>query len=338
VPERADAWRARPAQVRAARRLALEYVLSSVVGALAARNVRSLVLKGPAFAHWLYDDPSRRWYGDLDLLVAPADLATSREVLAALGFVLLPEGTHEHECSHHDAWRRTEKPTVTVELHRTLPLVAAAPEVLWERFNDGPRSLAISGGVVETPGLAASALLAVLHTAWHGNDVANPRRDLVRAVGLLDAPTWHAAAVLARDLDCEAAFVAGLARVPCGLAVLDSLGLGDARLPRPMRLLAGPRPHTAAGVELLVTTPGVRARGRLLATKLVPSPGFMRAAYPLARRGRAGLAATYLWRPLEILIHLPRGVAAWLTAAWGRDMARGASPGRARRRARARRR
>ena len=316
----------------------LEYTLSGVVGALTARDVRSLVLKGPAFAHWLYDDPSRRWYGDLDLLVAPDDLATSREVFAALGFALLPEGTHAHERSHHDSWRRSDTPTATVELHRRLPLVGAAPELLWERFSAGSHTLAIAGGVVETPGLTASALLAVLHAVWHGDDVANPRRDLVRAVGLLDEPTWHAAAALARDLDCQAAFVAGLARVPCGLAVLDNLGLGDARLPRPMRLLAGPRPHTAAGVEELVTTPGVRARGRLLATKLVPSPGFMRAAYPLARRGRAGLAAAYLRRPLEMAIHLPRGVAAWLTAARDRDTAPSALPGRARGWARARRR
>ena len=213
-------------RTRAARRLTLEYTLAGVVGALAAADIRSLVLKGPAFAHWLYDDPSERSYQDFDLLVAPADVAAARAVLAARGFEPLPEGTHEHERTHHESWQRAETPAVTVELHHTLPLVGATPELLWERFSAGRRTLAIAGGSVETPGLAASALLVALHAAWHRDDSAKPRVDLARALDRLDEPAWRAAAALARELDAEPGFVAGLAKVPGGRTLIDDLGLG----------------------------------------------------------------------------------------------------------------
>ncbi len=304
--------------MRAARRLALEYTLVEVVSALTARDVRSLVLKGPAFARWLYDNPSDRTFGDLDLLVAPDDVGTARSALAGLGFEPLPAGTHAHERTHDERWLRGGARPVAVELHHTLPLVGCPPATLWARFSEGASTLEVSRGSVETPGPAASALLVAMHAAWHHHGAAKPREDLARALLRVDLPTWRAAASLARELDAEAAFVAGLGRVGGGHELIDELGLGDVPIPRHLRLLGGTRPHTAAGIEALLSTPGVRARVQLVAVKLVPSPGFMRAAYPLARRSRRGLAASYLWRPLDLLLHLPSGLAGWLKAARGR--------------------
>ena len=304
--------------MRAARRLALEFTLVEVVLGLAARDVRSLVLKGPAFARWLYDNPSDRTCGDLDLLVAPDQLGAARSALAGLGFEPLPAGTHAHERTHDERWLRGGARPVAVELHHTLPLAGCPPATLWARFGDGARTLELSCGSVETPGPAASALLVAMHAAWHARDAAKPREDLARALRLVDLPTWGAAASLALELDAEAAFVAGLGRVGEAHHLIDELGLGDVPIPRHLRLLGGTRPHTAAGIEALLSTPGVLARVRLVAVKLVPSPGFMRAAYPLARRSRRGLAASYLWRPMDLLLHLPSGLAGWVKAARAR--------------------
>ena len=304
--------------MRAARRLALEYTLVEVVSALTARDVRSLVLKGPAFARWLYDNPSDRTFGDLDLLVAPDDVGTAGSTLAGLGFEPLPAGTHAHERTHDERWLRGGPRPVAVELHHTLPLVGCPPATLWARFSEGASTLEVSRGSVETPGPAASALLVAMHAAWHHHGAAKPREDLARALLRVDLPTWRAAASLARELDAEPAFVAGLGRVGGGHDLIDELGLGEVPIPRHLRLLGGTRPHTAAGIEALLSTPGVRARVQLVAVKLVPSPGFMRAAYPLARRSRRGLVASYLWRPLDLLLHLPSGLAGWLKAARGR--------------------
>ncbi len=301
--------------MRAARRLALEHTLVEVVSALTARGVRSLVLKGPAFARWLYDNPSDRTCGDLDLLVAPDDVGTARSALAGLGFEPLPAGTHAHERTHDERWLRGGARPMAVELHHTLPLAGASPAALWARFSAGASTLETASGSVEAPGPAASALLVAMHAAWHDQAAARPQEDLARALRRVDPATWRAAASLARELDAEPAFVAGLGRVAGGRDLIGELGLGDVRLPRHLRLLGGTRPHTAAGIEAVLSTPGVLARANLVAVKLVPSTGFMRAAYPLARRGRRGLAASYLWRPLDLLLHLPSGLAGWLRAA-----------------------
>jgi hypothetical protein len=69
------------------------------------------------------------------------------------------------------------------------------------------------------------------------------------------------------------------------------------------------------GIEQIVTTPGAVARLRLLIEVLVPSRALLLATSPLARRGSFGLAGAYLWRPLQILRALPRGLRAWSRAA-----------------------
>jgi hypothetical protein len=54
--------------------LARDVATAEVVEALRAAGVRSIVLKGPSIARWLYADGQPRPYGDTDLLVSPADL------------------------------------------------------------------------------------------------------------------------------------------------------------------------------------------------------------------------------------------------------------------------
>ena len=41
-----------------------------------------MLIKGPVFARWLYDDPAERPYRDLDLLVAPDRVDAARRTLA----------------------------------------------------------------------------------------------------------------------------------------------------------------------------------------------------------------------------------------------------------------
>ena len=56
-----------------------------VVTALRDEGVRSILLKGPVLADWLYAD-SPRAYLDADLLVAPADVSRAEAVLDGLGY------------------------------------------------------------------------------------------------------------------------------------------------------------------------------------------------------------------------------------------------------------
>ena len=102
--------------------------LDVALAALAGAGVDALVLKGPVLARGWYDPPAPRPYGDLDLLVRPADLpvavaaleavpgtslASSWDGLRRLGAgevdLLLPGGTPldlHWSLLFHPAWRR----------------------------------------------------------------------------------------------------------------------------------------------------------------------------------------------------------------------------------------
>jgi hypothetical protein len=61
-------------------------MLVALLAGLAGRGVEPLLMKGSALAYWLYPEPSARRRGDSDLLVGKPQLATTRAVLAGLGF------------------------------------------------------------------------------------------------------------------------------------------------------------------------------------------------------------------------------------------------------------
>lgn len=80
------------ARLKAFRRLTLERALADISQLLTSRGARPLLLKGSAFARWLYEDPSERPYGDIDLLVAPDRFETAARGLSDLGYEQLDPG------------------------------------------------------------------------------------------------------------------------------------------------------------------------------------------------------------------------------------------------------
>jgi hypothetical protein len=297
----------------AAFRLSLDAALEELVQAFEADGVYPLLLKGPAFARWLYDDPSERTYIDLDLLVAPAELEAARQTLVGRGFQPLTQRAHPHQREHHETWGRRRPPAV-IELHHTIFLLGAPPGLVWERFVADAQTLMVGAARVRAPGPDASALLVALHALLHGVGMPKPLLDLERALARGEPASWQRAAALARELGAEDAFAAGLRLVPEGRRLAAELGLPELSSPRALRLLAETR-EPAVAIERLVTTGGFRARARVIVLTLVPGPRFMRARYRLARRSRRGLACAYLLRPLELAVKLPGAMYAWLSAA-----------------------
>ena len=91
----------------ATRRLALEAATAQVVGSLSGLGVRSILLKGPALAGWLYGAPDQRPYGDVDLLVAPHQFDLAETCLGPLGFSYRRAGARPHEqVRHAHHWMR----------------------------------------------------------------------------------------------------------------------------------------------------------------------------------------------------------------------------------------
>jgi hypothetical protein len=291
---------------RAVEAFLLDTVLAEVAGALSRRGLRSVVLKGPAIATWLYDDPLERGYGDVDLLVAPATFHEAEQVLSEHRFVRRAPAEE-----HHTVWGRG--PSV-VELHRTLFWLGAPAERAWSTLTRETVRLTVAGADVEALAIPARSLLVALHAAQHATgEHAHPLDDLDRALAIVTLREWRAAASVAAELEAVGPFAAGLRLRPAGAALAEDLGLPHAKSRRLALWLSGP-PDTAAGFERLATAGWSRASARLLVSELFPSSEELRSWRPLARRGRTGLLLAYCWRPLWLLWKAPAGLRAWLAA------------------------
>ena len=301
--------------MQAVQRMALDRALTMTVDSFNARHVSYVLLKGPAFARWLYEDEGARTYRDIDLLVRPDDFPASREAMTELGFREVSVATHP---THHDAWLNDSGVPTWVEVHRSLSLLSADPVAVWEALASRADEIELVGIPVAVPSAEASALIVALHAAQHGVRTAKSMEDLRRALDRVDLTTWRKAAEIARALDTEGAFAVGLCLEPKGRAVAERLGL-SLDTSRLVRLHAATPPDTSVGIERLIVTPGAVSKLRLLGQELVPAPTFMRGWQPLARRGRWGLVVAYLWRPAWLLAKLPRGIRAWRAASRATD-------------------
>jgi hypothetical protein len=221
------------ARLEAFRRLTLETALAEVALKFSTLGISFLVLKGPAFARWLYDDPRERPYGDLDLLVRGTQMADAGRGLGALGFALAaPHNTTDIERScYHVLWIRPGELPAEIELHYTLGFVPVDPAIVWRRFTERTDVIEVAGARVATPSPAVSAFQVALHAAFHEfsnwptprGGAQPPVRDLRRALDRVEIDVWREAAVIADELGAAAAFANGLRLDPRGAALADRL-------------------------------------------------------------------------------------------------------------------
>lgn len=97
---------------------ALLNALGPVVSALARAGIEPIVLKGPALARTLYDDPALRPFTDLDLLCPRHQLPTADAVLRACGYERVPQKPTEQDDFH--AVYRSSHGAKLIELHADL--------------------------------------------------------------------------------------------------------------------------------------------------------------------------------------------------------------------------
>lgn len=318
------ARRASAIQVAAARAMAADVVALEVTAALRDRGVRSLLLRGRALAELLYAEPASRSYVDVDLLVAPADRARAERTLRGLGFTPRSGLTAAEVAAlaeldqaemHAVAWAR-ERAGVAVDLHRTLAGARVGASETWAALAAAAERLELGDGSLEVPSTPARALVVALHAAWHGRAAARPLGDLEQALERLPLAVWEEATRVAYRLDAVEACSAGLRLTARGAELADRLGLPVA-VGVEIALRARSIPPTSLGFQRLADARGLGAKARLLARELVPTPLFMRTSSGVAQRGRAGIAAAYMWRPLWLLAHAGRGFAEWTRARRG---------------------
>lgn len=308
----------RPALMATARSLSIDRVAAEAATALAGRGVDCMLVKGAVAANALYADGGVRPYGDCDLLVREADIEAAGAALRSSGFdlpadenaALIPEFQHSH------TWTRTSD-RATVELHWTFIGADAPPNRLWRALRARATTMRVGGHDLAVADTATTALLAAMQLLQHGPDEgAKFRADVERAIRLLDAEQWHAAADLAGTIGAAGAFGAGLRLAPGGRELAGRLGVPDDAA---ARAFSGgpPAAEAARALELVMRRDGIAAKLRLLLWLLAPPPAYLEMIHPAARRGRMHLVAAYALRPLDLLWRAPATLAAWRRARSG---------------------
>jgi hypothetical protein len=298
--------------VLAAARVALvDRTTARVVVALRSAHVRSIVLKGPAFARCLYDDGTLRPYGDTDLLIPAADIARAGKVLESMDY--LPTFTDAdfppfNRELHAHSWSCANRPAV--DLHHTLDGATASPSVVWTALSHDTETIELSGTTVEILGIPAQAVQAALHVAAHGAAFPGPLEDLGRALERIGPTSWITAADLASDLGAIESFTAGLSLLPAGRRLASDLNL-PASTSVEVNLRASPSPRLALHLEWLSQASGIRAKFALAWRLLLPPRAFMQAHLGPGPHPRRALARAYLARLLRLPRHAPAAVIAW---------------------------
>jgi hypothetical protein len=285
------------AHLAALGRLRVDAVALEVAGELERSDVPCILLKGRSIAGWLYGRSEPRSYGDADLLVRSSDQARAQDVLKRLAF------EPDQDASWISGWSNPAQPWVRardgalVDLHVGLAGTGIEPDALWRVLSGETEALRMAGSEVRVLAPAARALHIALHVTQHEGGRGQALRDLVLAVDRLDTDVWLAAGELARRLQAVPAFGLALREVPGGADLADRLGLPQSAHARSELELSRLR----LALRALEAAPTVAAKARMLASKVMPSPSFMRSWSPLAQRGAGGLTLAYLWRPLWLL-------------------------------------
>jgi hypothetical protein len=289
---------------------------------LEVAGVRPVLLKGPVLGNLLYpDEPRSRLYSDVDLLIDPDAMPRAERLLVAAGFrrldresmargtdLALGRAVGAHGASHAATWLR-DGDKLAIDLHDSLPQCGAPVRVVWQHITRHLDVLTVGGVRTETLDRPASALLIALHAAHHGPKWGRAVMDLERALTVFDDQCWEAARELAVALEAQAAMGVGLGTSAEGRARARRLSLVTEPTPA-QRLLWDGAPWSATVLEALIAERGVRARLRMLARVLWPTPAALRRGSALARRGRRGLVAAYAFRPLQLARLLPDAVRA----------------------------
>lgn len=299
-------------------RLAQHAQTARLVRALRKADVDCLLLKGISHELWLYPDGARPPSRDIDVLIAPSRLEEACEALLALG---MREARDSLGPRRHGLELRYLSPDVLgvpVELHQSFHFVGAPDAVCWAVLAAGRDQMELGGVPIDIPSLPARAALVALHAASHGVAGEWVIEDLRRAIRAVSLGDWQLAANVADELDAVAAFSSGLRIIPAGAPVADSLGLGGRDDPM-LRLHAQSAPDPSIRMLDYTGRSSLAGLARMLGNELVPPVDQMRTWYPIARRGRRGLAAAHAARLARLAWISPELVSSWRQA---REVAR----------------
>ena len=294
------------------RREELDLAAVVVLDAFDAAGVQFLLLKGPSLARLLYAEHEHRGYSDIDLLIAPDDLAEARRTLAGLGYGKSSSQFGIDDVAgiqHSEQWgQRGETGPLWIDLHWSLGGCEAPDPAVWDALARRSTSIDHAGREVAVLGLSALAFHLALHAAQHGSSDRKAMGDLARGLERWGIEIWSSAAAVADETGATQTFAAGLRLLPVGAALASGLGLPPANGVAWEIRHRQSRPRGTFHLEAFAEARGMRARANVLRRSLIPTREWIRWEIPWAARGRLALLAAYAWHILR--------TPAWALRAW----------------------
>lgn len=282
-----------------------ERELRRLLGRLAAAGVDALLLKGAGLAYTVYPAPHLRPRGDVDLLIAGADLAAADRALLDGGWLRAVE--------QDNAWVTTQRHYVLggtpsfaepLDLHWNIAVPRVfADAVVFEELMSRSIPITALGPHARTLSTPDALFLACLHRVAHHQDaadllwlwdihlLASRLSDPERAFFISLAQARSMRGVCARGL--ELAFARFATASAPGL--IEALGpVAGAPEERSASFLRGGMRQVDSLRADLSLVGGWRARLAVIGAHLFPSTRYMRSMYP--RWPAAALPLTYLDR------------------------------------------
>jgi Uncharacterised nucleotidyltransferase len=290
----------------------LDSAAVAVLDAFDGAGVRSLLLKGPALARLLYAEHEHRGYSDVDLLVAPTDLAEARRTLPGLGFE--KSGSHfgiddVAGIQYAEQWgQRGETGAVWIDLHWRLWGCEAPDHAVWDALSRRRTSIDLAGRETAVLERDALALHLALHAAQHGLNDRKAMGDFARGLERWGIEIWSSAATIAGETGATPTFAAALRLLPAGAALATELRLPDANAIEWEILHRRARPRGTFHLKAFAEARDMRARADVMRRSLFPTRQWITWEIPWARRGRLALVAAYMWHILR--------APAWALRSW----------------------
>jgi hypothetical protein len=191
--------------------------------------------------------------------------------------------------------------------------VGVDAQTAWLSLSGATETINVGGYPAWVLDAPASALYVTLHACHHGKAFGKALSHVERALRAVDESDWIEATSLAERLQATDAFATGLRLLPEGAELAARLSLEHGRSVNAV-LHANTPPPIALGLEQLASTASLRKRIAIIAGKTFPPPGLVRYWWPPAGRNRTMLVIAYLYRPVWLLRHAPRGFRAWRSA------------------------
>lgn len=168
--------------------------------AFRASGVRWLVLKGPVFAERYYDRNDPRSYGDIDVLVAPGDLAAAIEALLSIDSRLEDRWTDDPHLLPGEL--AVQLPSGRwVDLHWHLlnqPRLRACFRISIAPLFEAARPITLGGRPYRSLGVADTIAHLLVHSCLSGGDRLIWVKDLDRSV-TVEQPDWGEVAAVLRS-------------------------------------------------------------------------------------------------------------------------------------------